>query len=363
MVTYWLSMHAGYGCQHSGACCRSRWPIPLEVSRVSAVEGAIRSGHIAVGDSWLLPTVDAPAEAAGVIAISDEGHCVFHQHHRCTIHEALGHGALPSACQHFPRVCLLDPRGVFVTLSHFCPTAATLLFDEGPVSIVEGPPALPGEVEPEGLDAREVWPPLLTERVLMDHEGYGSWERHVVSVLAGEDRASSPELALARLHADAQTAIDSGTHLSGGAVFDVARARTAPPRPLIAEEARPRFDLVRSAVPMPLTWPHAPSNFEREWSTRAQPAWSSWAPVVQRFLAAHAFGSWLAYQGRGLRTIVSGLEAALAVLQVEVVRACQARNAVLDRATLYDAIRQSDLLLRHYVDRQAFADAMRAGAR
>jgi len=307
------------------------------VSRVAPVRAAIREGRIAVVEPWLLPTADAPADTAGVVSMDVSGHCVFHRHDRCAIHGTLGHNALPLACQHFPRVCLIDPRGVFVTLSHFCPTAATMLFDDGPVSIVEGPSALPDEAAPEGLDARDTWPPLLTERVLMDLERYGEWERHMVRVLAGEDREPSPEASLDRLRADAKKA-------SGG-------ESRSPETPRL-------FDLIRSGVPSLREWPGIPSEFQREWAFRVRPTWSAWARVVQRFLAAHAFGSWLAYQGRGLQTIVRGLDGAFAVLQVEVVRSCQARDTVLDRASLHEAIRPADLLLRHYADRQTFADAM-----
>ena len=91
-------------------------------------------------------------------------------------------------CQHFPRVCLIDDRGVRVSLSHYCPTAAAMLVDDdGPVTIVAGPPAVPGRAMPEGLDVRDGLPPRLTERVLTDLEGMTAWERHVVGTLAGAD--------------------------------------------------------------------------------------------------------------------------------------------------------------------------------
>jgi uncharacterized heparinase superfamily protein len=105
-------------------------------------------------------------------------------------------------------------------------------------------------------------------------------------------------------------------------------------------------------------WAAAPVEFEQARATYVAPTWAAWAPVVRRYLAAHAFGSWLAYQGRDLFTVIRGLDAALTVLQIEIVRACHARNAPLDRTTLHAAIRQADLVLRHYVDRQALADAL-----
>ena len=59
---------------------------------------------------------------------------------QCAIHRVLGHDALPSACRHFPRAAVTDDLGTFVTLSHFCPTAASMLFrDDVELSIVEAP--------------------------------------------------------------------------------------------------------------------------------------------------------------------------------------------------------------------------------
>ena len=49
----------------------------------------------------------------------------------CAIQRQMGHDQLPSACRHFPRVVVLDPRGTFITLSHVCPTAARMLIAGG----------------------------------------------------------------------------------------------------------------------------------------------------------------------------------------------------------------------------------------
>ena len=64
---------------------------------------------------------------------------------RCRMHATLGHDALPLACRQFPRVTVEDPRGVSVTLSHYCPTAAGLLERDtaAPFTIVLDPPAFP----------------------------------------------------------------------------------------------------------------------------------------------------------------------------------------------------------------------------
>ena len=199
MRTFWLSCHASYACRDSGACCSSGWEIPLEAGRVAAIGRAIDTGAIPVSPAWLQSVEHAPAEIAGVILLTPTGRCVFHQDPGCAIHSALGHQAMPLACQHFPRICLIDPRGVFVTLSHYCPTAAALLFEpQRALTIVEGPPALPGGAMPEGLDARDALPPLASPKRLMDLDGYGEWERwcwcgHARSVGRSTSSSNAPE--------------------------------------------------------------------------------------------------------------------------------------------------------------------------
>ena len=54
---------------------------------------------------------------------------------------------LPESCFQFPRRTLVDERGTFVTLSHFCPTAAAMLADAAePLTIV---------AESSGVSSRE----------------------------------------------------------------------------------------------------------------------------------------------------------------------------------------------------------------
>jgi len=149
-----LSFHASYRCRHAGACCRAAWPIPFEDGTVAA------------------------RDAGGACTFLDDAL------HLCSIHRAHGLQALPVTCRMFPRIVLHDARGTLVSLSHFCPTAASLLFTAAPdVSIVEAPDALAGIGELDGLDARGDWPPLLRPRVLMDIDSYALWEARAVSLL------------------------------------------------------------------------------------------------------------------------------------------------------------------------------------
>ena len=116
---------------------------------------------------------------------------------------------LPATCRHFPRLAVRDARGTFISLTHFCPTAAASLFrDDVPIEIVEAPPAFP-DAEYEGLVVTaDDWPPLLRPELLADPESYAAWERHMISRCA--DETLSPESVIATLERDA--AYRPGSH-------------------------------------------------------------------------------------------------------------------------------------------------------
>ncbi len=309
---FWLSMHLGYRCRDSGACCSSGWPIPMERDRARLVAADVASGRVApVVTPWLTEAPGAPPEVAGTLAIQHDGHCVFHRPpgrmgapRGCVIH-----ARRPASCEHFPYVCATDPRGVRVTLSHYCPTAAALLVAwEGPVTIVEGPPVLADGRLPEGLDARESLPPLAAGgRRLMDWEEVTAWER------AGLERTAM-----------------------------LAQEMTRPDVAL--------FEIARAAVVPPLSWPHAPEGLARGWEARIVPAWPRLSAVAGRYLASKLFASWALYRGAGLPDVLRAVDIARAVLGVEAVRACLDAERTLDTALLERAIRRSDLLLVHYAD-------------
>ena len=172
---FWLNFHLPYACRHSGACCKAGWPIPIEPERAQL----IRKGE------WL--------DEGGVLPRDPDGACIFHTD-RCTVYEHR-----PLSCVHFPYVCLIDARGVHVTLSHYCPTAASLLFEhKGPIEIVEGPSPVPALEIPEGLDARESLPPAFAKAStfakatadktagkprLMSWDEFSEWERNELKTL------------------------------------------------------------------------------------------------------------------------------------------------------------------------------------
>ena len=207
----------------------------------------------------------------------------------------------------FPRQVLHDPRGTFISLSHFCPTAVALLFDDTlPVSIVEAPAGLVGDGTLDGLDARDTWPPLLRRGVLMDHDSYAVWERQAVELItragiAPRDALQSLALATARLD------------------------RWAP------DVSGPLEHAVRDAFGM---LPPPPTSTPEPYDS-----------AVKRWLAARLFGTWLAYQGDALETIVRYLHACHDFFLVELARDGNAR----------EAIRRSDHMIVHESSSQQLA--------
>ncbi len=244
------------------------------------------------------------ADGATVALGHANGTCTFFEDdtHLCAIHHAGGHSALPVSCRMFPRVVLHDGRGTLISLSHFCPTAAGLLFESGdswpPVGIVDAPPALIDVGPLDGLDARGVWPPLLRPGVMTDLESYAAWERHGVELLTREGIA--PDISLDALAA----ATDRIAAWSPGS-------------------AAPLLHIVRDAFGMLAPPPTAVLDAHD--------------PALKRWLAARLFGNWIAYQGDGLQAIVRYLRSCLATFTTELAR---------DGSPL-EAIRRSDLLIVH----------------
>lgn len=315
MKFFWLNVHLPYACRHSGMCCTAGWPIPVEQARVASIESTIASNVIPLRvEPWLSHAANLPEDVAGTLALRDNAHCVFFEAGGagCAIH-----GVKPSSCAHFPFVCLFDQRGVYVNLSHYCPTSTSLLFDHhGPIEIVEGPSPLPDVELLEGLDAGEALPPVMPGAGgrLMSFDELDAWQRDQVA------------------HARIDQLRDD----------DVAE-----------------FDRARAAVPPPLSWPDAPDQLESLWCSQVAPAWPQFEDVLTRYAAAKAFASWSLYMGDGVAAAASTARLAHAVLRVECARQCLAFSRPLDRELLSTAIRQSDLLLVHYADPEALATGVR----
>ena len=369
-----LSLHADYLCRRSGPCCTSGWPIHVESDRLAEWRDALRSGRLSFTADGVrdgLPFVtssDLPPGASAVLRTRASGTCIFYREDDglCAVHRDLGHSSLPSACRHFPRRALIEPGRVSVSLTHYCPAVARLAFRTDFVpAVVPAPATLVGHLGLEGLDARDALPPLLRPGLLADHETYHAWEDLAVGIL-GLD--VTPELALARISAFTEELRTwkpaDGSLRERFESLLAARAGASgagsesPLRPLDA--CREAHGLVLASAPGGVGASAAPDDFDAPDAALVEPTWRMISRPLRQFLAAHAFGNWCAYNGRGLRTVVRSLDVALKVVRVEAARACAQAGRALDEALLAEAFSAADLLLVHLADPTALAARLSA---
>lgn len=366
LPVYALSLHADYRCHRSGICCTSDWDVPVELALYRRLEDALAIGRIqpaaapAAGDALLLTGEELPDDAGAMVARTSAGDCVFY--HRgsglCVIHRDAGQGELPATCRHFPRLALRDGRGTSITLTHYCPTAAAMLFrNDVALEVVEAPPAFP-PAEYDGLIITPAdWPPLLHPRMLMDLPGYSAWERHMVTRCATS--TLSAESVIATLERDAR--VLRGYEPGRGSLRDAIAA--LPPDGVPADR---HSDLAASlalfaeamrAVPDDLLPEPDEQGLPDAYAAGVVEPWPAFQAPLKRYLATKAFASWTAYQGRGVLTIVRGLEAALALVRVEAARQCRDAQRALDADLLREAFRQADFVLNHLAVGEDLADA------
>jgi len=280
------------------------------------------------------------------------GDCAFHHESRCSLHGAGGEAMLPSACRHFPRVYLRDARGDLLTLSHFCPTAASLLVPDLEVTIVEAVPPL-ALVEPiEGLDARNALPPLVRPGMLADISGYEAWEMAVIRTFI---EARDPDAAFAKIERATED-LRRWTPAMGRLDAAVAAAFSSTVQAPAGPTVSAAFALARE-----LTGPHplmeVPRDFHDRMERILQRVNDGLHRMIGRYLAASTFGNWIAYRGQGLRSVVIWLRACYDVLRVQLTRALHSPGDTLDPAAALEAIRMTDYIMVHTVDSLAFGRA------
>ena len=365
-LVYALSFHATYGCQRSGVCCSSDWDVPVEVPLYRNLDDALGAGRLQAagaafeGGPLLIVEPDLPDGAAAMVARTVGGHCVFY--HRdsglCVVQRDMGEDHLPSACRHFPRLAVRDRRGTFISLTHYCPTAAAMLFGpEAPFEIVESPVAFP-PADYEGLRVdEEAWPPLLHPHMLMDLEGYTAWERHMVARC--NEAWLSPEQIVVALARDAR-ALRAYTPADGSLTVVIANL----PSSVVDDSEHVTLDSslllhaeVLSTVPEDVRPEPDGEGLREAFVSAVLPEWATWHAPLRRYLAAKAFANWTAYQGRGILTIVRGLEAALAFVRVEAARECRNARRALDAELLKQAFRATDFVFNHIAVGESLAEA------
>jgi hypothetical protein len=343
-MAYCLSFHAPYRCRHAGACCTQDWHIPVEEEVLHVV------GALGIAPASAFVTVGVHT----ALARHPNGACVFFEAEGgrlCGIHRQAGPDALPSACRQFPRLALLDDRGISVGMSHFCPTAAALLLEEGPLAIVDAPPTFEAHGL-EGFEARAALPPLLRPRLLMDLEAYATWEAACVATLGRDDLDMERALGIIAAATTTSRAWRPGrTPLREWIADAFERHDAAPADPFAAAHQRHRGAAL--APLSPERFPRYVDDEEESWS-RGRDVLAGFDRPARRFLAARLFATSIAYEGQGLLTIVEWLRTCLAVLQREAARQTEAAGAFGPREFV-EAVRSADLVLVHQADTRAFA--------
>jgi hypothetical protein len=335
--------------------------VPVELPVYRSLVEAMGAGRLASSqENAFITEPDLPEDAFAMLDRTPAGDCVFFARgsNLCVVHRDLGEAALPATCRHFPRLAVRDARGTFITLSHFCPTAASMLFREDvAVEIVANPPAFPPR-EYEGLLVKdEDWPPLLNPHVLTDLEGYAAWERHMVARCASG--SVSAETVLATLVRDAAVlrAWRPGTRSLAEAVAALPRDTVAASIDISLDSSLACYAEAMRAVPDELKPPPDEHGLAQAFAEHVVPTWEAFAAPLNRYLAAKAFATWTAYQGRGVATIVQGLSCALALVRVEAARQCRDAGRSLDEKLLVEAIRWSDFILNHLAAGEELAES------
>ncbi len=347
-----LSFHGDYHCHNSGVCCSSGWEIAVEAEVEVRLASAFARGSRGLpnGPDGFRRMQNPPAGCESSLRRTDTT-CWFRDEPglACSIHRDYGHDALPSACRHFPRVCVLEPDGVSVGLSHYCPTAAGLLF-AGPeeFGLVTNPRAFPSDWPFEGLDARDAYPPFLRPGVLMGFDGLRCFEDRAVAALS-----SGP---LGQAMAVIESAVES------------ARSWTVDARPVCDHVAdsfaragshagsEPHASDPRTVLVAALTEGPRPHAGLPDFQSRPLVLSSLADLALRKYLAARLIAAWITFQGNDLRSVARYLRLCLdtAVL-FESARATEESEAVRWK----EAIRNADLWILHYCDPDLLASNLR----
>jgi len=295
---------------------------------------------------------DPPAGCTSALRhVSSTGSCWFRDEpvRACAIHRNFGVDALPSACRHFPRVCVLGPGIVSVSLSHYCPTAADLLFDESTdFGLVAGPRAFPSDWPFEGLDVRGAYPPFLRPGVLLGFDGLRAFEDRAVAVLSREPLWTALAIVEAAVEGARSWTVDAGPLCELVADSFVVTRRNS------GDECRvtdPRRILLAA-----LTEGTTPAVGLPDFRPGPTAVSRSVDLALRKYLASRLIATWITFQGDDLRSVVRYLRLCLdAVFLFEAARRPEESDAVRWK----EAIRHADLWILHYCDPDLLARNLR----
>lgn len=351
-----LSFHSTYGCQNTGICCSSGWDIAVE--RPIELDIIKRLGAKTVGSprrvDGFRATDNPPIGCDSALRVDpDTGACWFRDHEarRCAIHREFGEAALPTACRHFPRVCILEPGQVSVSLTHYCPTAASLLFSAEPeFGLVDSPRAFPSNWPFEGLDARTSYSPLLRPGVLLGFDGLRRFEDGALRALSSGtvwDRLAQIDSAIENVR--------SWTPPDGFMTEAVDQAFVGPvaSRSRAALASDPRM-VLRASLP---TGTNQKLDLPEILGV-ARPLRPEIDLALRKYVAARLVGCWITFMADDLRTTGRYLHLCLdAVLMFE--RARPVDEGESEAVRWMESIRSADLWLMHHCDPELIAANLR----
>ncbi len=287
----------------------------------------------------------------------------------------MGMAALPHSCRQFPRILLADGRGWHLSLSAWCPTAARLIVTAEPTDPVTAELAVRSapetflsfthihadrRVHVEALDACQAWPPLLRPGVLAGLVGYDTWEQRVMSDWLAPAARGETTTGMALGGVIRWTEWIRGWRAADGDLT-VRIAKRWTPGPVRSDgpnrgPAATTLDSLlidlMGRVPShwrPAQWPDGltDASVGRHAIGRVEAN-----AAIARYLAVRLTGSWLAYQGQGLRSVLASLVSSYALTCLALARTGDAPVTI---GRLTSAIRAADWLQLHLLDREGWA--------
>lgn len=386
---YALDFQTSFQCSNCGLCCASNLGIQVEQDIYDTLCRCIKNRELQLPsdkepamDKLFITKKNPSGEPIIELGRNEKGQCPFLESgdvYLCAIHLQVGSDALPAICRLYPRMCVLSPLGVYIGLSHSCPTAAALLFSgEETIAITQNPPTFPPSQKYEGLDARKHLPPLLRPNVLMTWEAYILWEQYIIEFINRKEY--TPEDALIVLC----TTVEKLRSMNSGEYFDiqVMKEILQSDKNADAEQLKSQIKKIPSGIPHTLRYytqiinmfdgKHTAfkkiyedfklfysanekseilRNFANDYAAYIHPVWSEFERPIRRYITAQLFANYFAYQGNGLRTGIFFVIIAQACVRVHSTILCVCENTTLNKNILLEAIRLTDLLLLHLLPR------------
>lgn len=234
-----------------------------------------------------------------------------------------------------------------------------MLLASGSLTVVEAQPPLQLPPPLEGLDASDALPPLLQPGRLCDPAGYGAWERAGIAIFARDDLTFRE---CVDLIAGATEAVRLWEPRRESLVERVGTAfEEACPVKVSDLNVQERAMKTVAALSAGRASDYSPiDRFEEYWERHVAAHFAAFERPMRNYLAARLFANWIAYQGRGLRSIVEWLRVCAAVVRHALLMRVLDSGSPPGREDFIEAVRTADLLLLHVIDTAAFATHVQA---